>query len=47
MKIIEENVNYSIAYESGKGVEAPNACRDDCASDDGGCPNFCDWEWGW
>lgn len=46
MKIIEENTNYSTMWELGKSVESSSNCPNNCYSDDGDCPNFCDIEWG-
>lgn len=46
MKIIEKHTEYSIVWESGKPTESLSNCPENCYSDDGSCPNFCDIEWG-
>lgn len=46
MDIIEENKKYSEMVKNENKSSSLTSCNNDCASDDGGCPSFCDWEWG-
>lgn len=46
MEIIEEHADYSTVWELGKSMESPSNCHENCYSDDGACPDFCDIEWG-
>lgn len=46
MEIIECNVINSSETMFDENVRLFDGCNDDCWSDDGDCPSFCDHEWG-